>query len=95
MKKRLFLSAVVFILAIGGAFASQLLTADIGYSKLVDVPGQETLCKARIECNGGQFNCTATFDEGLVTYVNIQMYKLAIASDLTSCTIVLTRDTPE
>ncbi|WP_143197600.1 DUF6520 family protein [Chitinophaga niabensis] len=98
MKKRLFLSAVTFIMAIGGAFASTYLFPQIGYSRIQDVnePGgeQQHLCVPREECDGGIFVCTADFQEGSVFYVGIQLYGLDIPGNPTDCNIQLTRSIP-
>ncbi|SIO53608.1 DUF6520 family protein [Chitinophaga niabensis] len=91
MKKKLFLAGTAFMLAIGGAFATQLLPPN-GYSKLVDVPNQGVPCKIRsIECTGGNFVCNATFQEGGITYNNIPLYDLT-ATDV--CVELLSQPLP-
>ncbi|SIO53598.1 DUF6520 family protein [Chitinophaga niabensis] len=98
MKKKLFLAAAAFMLAIGGAFASQLLLPEPGFSKKADVSiptgVQQDLCEVREECDGGTFACTADFQEGAIIYTNVQLYGLSNPADVTTCTVALTRSIP-
>lgn len=75
------------MLAIGGAFATQLLVVDLGYSRIQDVPTQSAPCVDRKECDGGQFACKATFEDNGILYVGIDMYKVPTTNP---CTILLT-----
>ncbi|WP_143197601.1 DUF6520 family protein [Chitinophaga niabensis] len=98
MKKRLFLSAAAFMLAIAGAAASNYSTSVLCYSRAIDVntPGgeQEELCEIRESCDGGLFVCTVDFQVGTVTYTNVKLYSLAGPGDETTCTIECTRSEP-
>ena len=63
MKTKNVLVAIVFMAAIGGAFASEYLVATDAYSKKADVPGQIANCQFRGFCSNvtGPV-CQITFD---------------------------------
>lgn len=62
MKKKNFLTLMVFVLAIGSSLASSYLVPIDGYTRKADVPGQVANCVLRDQCDGTSRTCTATFD---------------------------------
>lgn len=63
MKTKNVLVAIVFMLAMGSAFASERLFATDAYSKRADVPGQIGPCQQRTTCpNVSGPVCQFTFD---------------------------------
>lgn len=85
MNKKVILSALAFMLAIGGAFASKLLTAELAYSKKTaasfHIPQQLQECVVREEClPEGTVECfnSTPIIEGGVTYPvgSVKLFKL-------------------
>lgn len=54
----LILTATIFTIGIGSAFASHFAFAQLGYTRAVDVSGQVAICQARLSCDQiGEFAC--------------------------------------
>jgi hypothetical protein len=85
-KKRIVLSLSVFMVAIGGAFASALLVPGSGYTHISQVPQQNMTCKFRKNCDGGQFVCRASFVESGVVYNNIPLRRPATTCNIQDLT---------
>ncbi|WP_143197596.1 DUF6520 family protein [Chitinophaga niabensis] len=98
MKKTFLLSVLAFIMATASAFSFKNVDSDLCYSKIVDVSTpsgvQDFPCEPRLECDGGPFACTADFQEGMIIYTNIQLYRLNNPTDMTDCTVACTRSIP-
>lgn len=78
MKIKNVFTALVFMLAIGSAVASDVLLSQVAYSKKADVSGQQADCQERGICSGGTVDCSITFDPdgtGPLGYITRPMYE--------------------
>jgi hypothetical protein len=63
MKTKNVFVALVFMMAIGSAVASEIFVAVDAYSRKIDVEGQVQDCQLRTTCpNNGTATCDFTFD---------------------------------
>jgi hypothetical protein len=83
MKTRNVLTALVFVLGIGSAVASELFLSEPAFSKKADVEGQQANCQERGICTGTRWDCSINVDpdgSGPLPAVLTPMYEAGVTS---------------